>query len=95
MYKLYLYLKDNLSINTSYRRIQGEKHEHTDTLSFGLNFKSKRETEYAMQFEVNEDPSAGFNIAKNIYGLDFNFKLDQEFNKNLDKNAEISMIKKF
>ena len=27
--------------------------------------------------------------------LDFNFKLDQEFNKNLDKNAEISMIKKF
>ena len=27
--------------------------------------------------------------------LDFNFKLDQEFNENLDKNAEISMIKKF
>ena len=48
-----------------------------------------------MQFDVNEDPSAGFNIAKNIYGLDFNFKLDQEFNENLDKSAEISMIKKF
>jgi len=48
-----------------------------------------------MQLDVNEDPSAGLNIAKNIYGLDFNFKLDQEFNENLDKNAEISMIKKF
>ena len=48
-----------------------------------------------MQLDVTEDPSAGFNIAKNIYGLDFNFKLDQEFNENLDKNAEISMIKKF
>ena len=48
-----------------------------------------------MQFDVNEDPSAGINIAKNIYGLDFNFKLDQEFNENLDKSAEISMIKKF
>ena len=87
--------KDNLTINTSYRRIQGEKHEHTDTLSFGLNFKSKRETKYAMQFGGTEDLSAGLNIAKNIYGLDFNFKLDQEFNENLDKNAEISMIKKF
>ena len=87
--------KDNLSINTSYKRIQGEKHEHTDTLSFGLNFKSKRETEYAMQFGGTEDLSAGLNIAKNINGLDFNFKLDQEFNENRDKNAEISMIKKF
>ena len=87
--------KDNLSINTSYRRIQGEKHEHTDTLTFGLNFKSKRETEYAIQFGGTEDLSAGLNIAKNINGLNFNFKLDQEFNENLDKNAEISMIKKF
>ena len=87
--------KDNLLITSSYQRIQGEKHEHTDTLKFGLNFKSKRETEYAMQFGGTEDLSAGLNIAKNIYGLDFNFKLDQEFNETLDKNAEISMIKKF
>ena len=87
--------KNNLSINTSYKRIQGEKHEHTDTFSFGLNFKSKRETEYAMQFGGTEDLSAGLNIAKNINGLDFNFKLDQEFNENLDKNVKISMIKKF
>ena len=48
-----------------------------------------------MQFGGTEDLSAGLNIAKNIYGLDFNFKLDQEFNETLDKNAEISMIKKF
>ena len=87
--------KDNLLITSSYQRMQGEKHEHTDTLKFGLNFKSKRETEYAMQFGGTEDLSAGLNIAKNIYGLDFNFKLDQEFNETLDKNAEISMIKKF
>ena len=87
--------KDNLLISSSYQRIQGEKHEHTDTLKFGLNFKSKRETEYAMQFGGTEDLSAGLIIAKNINGLDFNFKLDQEFNENLDKNAEISMIKKF
>ena len=87
--------KDNLFISSNYQRIQGEKHEHTDTLSFGLNFKSKRETEYAMQFGGTEDLSAGLNIAKNINGLNFNFKLDKEFNENLDKNAEILMIKKF
>ena len=48
-----------------------------------------------MQIEGTEDLSAGINIAKNINGLDFNLKLDQEFNENLHKNAEISMIKKF
>ena len=82
--------KDNLFVSSSYQRIQGEKHEHTDTFKFDLNFKSKHETEYAMQFGGTEDLSAGINL-----GLDFNFKLDQEFNENLDKNAEISMIKKF
>ena len=69
--------------------------EHSDTVKFRFHFTPERETEYAMQFDVNEDPSAGINIAKNIYGLDFNFKLDQEFNENLDKNAQISMIKEF
>jgi len=88
-------LKDTLTISSSYNRKQGSDDEHSDTVKFRFHFTPERETEYAMQFDVNEDPSAGFNIAKNIYGLDFNFKLDQEFNENLDKNAEISMIKKF
>ena len=87
--------KDNFFISSSYQRMQGEKHEHTDTLKFSLNFKSKRKTEYAIQFGGTEDFSAGLNVAKNINGLDFSFKLDQEFNENFDKNAEISMIKKF
>ena len=45
--------------------------------------------------EVQKEMGHNINVAKNIYGLDFNFKLDQEFNENLDKNAEISMNKKF
>ena len=88
-------VKDTLTISSSYNRKQGSDDEHSDTVKFRFHFTPERETEYAMQFDVNEDPSAGLNIAKNIYGLDFNFKLDQEFNENLDKNAEISMIKKF
>ena len=88
-------LKDTLTISSSYNRKQGSDDEHSDTVKFRFHFTPERETEYAMQFDVNEDLSAGLNIAKNIYGLDFNFKLDQEFNENLDKNAQISMIKKF
>ena len=88
-------VKDTLTLSSSYNRKQGSDDEHSDTVKFRFHFTPERETEYAMQFDVNEDPSAGFNIAKNIYGLDFNFKLDQEFNENLDKSAEISMIKKF
>ena len=87
--------KDNLLISSSYTRIQGEKHEHTDALKFGINFKSKRETEYAMQFGGSEDLTAGINIAKNVNGFDLQLTLDQEFNENRNKNAEISMIKKF
>ena len=88
-------VKDTLTLSSSYNRNQGSDDEHSDTVKFRFHFTPERETEYAMQFDVNEDPSAGLNIAKNIYGLDFIFNLDQEFNENLDKNAEISMIKKF
>ena len=52
-----------------------KKHEHTDTFSFGLNFKSKRETEYAMQFGGTEDFSAGLNVAKNILWPRFQFQI--------------------
>ena len=88
-------VKDTLIISSSYARNQGSDDEHSDTVKFRFYFAPERETEYAMQLEGTEDLSAGLNIAKNINGLDFNFKLDQEFNENLDKNAEISMIKKF
>ena len=88
-------VKDTLTLSSSYNRKQGSDDEHSDTVKFRFHFTPERETEYAMQLEGTEDLSAGLNIAKNINGLDFNFKLDQEFNENLDKNAEISMIKKF
>tara|TARA_Y100001935_G_C17184438_1_gene446830 strand:- start:462 stop:929 length:468 start_codon:yes stop_codon:yes gene_type:complete len=86
---------DNLIINTSYKRIQGERDQHSDTLVFGLNFETKRETEYAFQFGGTEELYSGLNISKNLNGFDLNFNLNQKFNKHLDKNADISMIKKF
>ena len=34
---------DNLIINTSYKRIQGERDQHSDTLVFGLNFEPNKD----------------------------------------------------
>ncbi len=86
---------NNLIINTSYKRIQGEKNEHSDTIIFGLNFETKKETIYALNFGGTEEASTGLNISKNLKGFDLNFNIHQEFNENLDKNTEITLIKKF
>ena len=86
---------NNLIINTSYKRIQGEKNEHSDTIIFGLNFETTKETIYALNFGGSEEISTGLNISKNLKGFDLGFNIHQEFNENLDKNAEISVNKKF
>ena len=69
--------------------------EHTDTFKFGFNFEPRRETEYAMTFDASEELLAGFDISKNIIGLDFNFNAQQEFNNNKHNSAEVSLSKKF
>jgi len=90
---------DNLSATASYKRIQGydnyKRTEHTDTFKFGFNFEPRRETEYAMTFDASEELLAGFDISKNIIGLDFNFNAQQEFNNNKHNSAEVSLSKKF
>ena len=65
--------KDNLEIISSYKRIQGNDSEQTDILNVLVNFKSKRETEFAMSLDGSEDLAAGFDISKNIDGIDLNF----------------------
>ncbi|MDC1454526.1 BspA family leucine-rich repeat surface protein, partial [Pelagibacteraceae bacterium] len=57
---------NNLEIISSYKRIQGNESEQTDILNVSVNFKSKRETEYAMSVDGSEDLKAGFDITKNV-----------------------------
>ena len=68
---------ENLNIKTSYKRIQGNENEHVDTVKFAFKFKSRRETEYAMNIDGSEDLKAGFDITKNINGFDLNFNANQ------------------
>ncbi len=87
--------KDNLEIISSYKRIQGNDSEQTDILNVLINFKSKRETEYAMSLDGSEDLAAGFDISKNIDGFDINFNAKQAFNENGDQHANVSLSRKF
>ena len=87
--------KDNLEIISSYKRIQGNDSEQTDILNVLINFKSKRETEYAMSLDGSEDLAAGFDISKNIIGFDINFNAKQAFNENGDQEANVSLSRKF
>jgi uncharacterized protein YhjY with autotransporter beta-barrel domain len=86
---------NNLNIISSYKRIQGNESEQTDIINVSINFKSKRETEYAMSIDGSEDLKAGFDISKNINGFDLNFNANQAFNENSDQAAEISLSRQF
>ena len=86
---------ENLNIKTSYKRIQGNENEHIDTVKFAFKFKSRRETEYAMSLDGSEDLKTGFDISKNINGLDLKFNANQSFNENSDQTANISLSRSF
>jgi hypothetical protein len=87
--------KDNLEIISSYKRIQGNESEQTDILNVSVNFKSQRETEYAMSIDGSEDLKAGFDISKNINGFDLKFNANQAFNENSDQAANIFLSRSF
>jgi uncharacterized protein with beta-barrel porin domain len=86
---------NNLNVISSYKRIQGNESEQTDILNVSINFKSQRETEYAMSINGSEDLKAGFDISKNINGFDLNFNANQSLSKNSDQAATVSLSRSF
>ena len=86
---------NNLEIISSYKRIQGSESEQTDIIKLGVNYKSQRETEYAMSVDGSEDLKAGFDISKNINGFDLKFNANQSFNENSDQAANVSLSRSF
>jgi len=86
---------NNLNIISSYKRIQGNESEKTDILNVSVNFKSKRETEYAMSVDGSEDLKAGFDISKNINGFDLKFNANQSLSENSDQAANVSLSRSY
>src|SRR5210317_1688767 len=83
--------KENLEIISSYKRIQGNESEQTDIIKLGVNYKSQRETEYAMSVNGSEDLKAGFDISKNLNGFDMKFNANQSLSKNSNQTANVSL----
>jgi hypothetical protein len=87
--------QDNLEIISSYKRIQGNESEQTDILNVSVNFKSKRETEYAMSVDGSENLKAGFDISKKVNGFDLKFNANQSLSENFDQTANVSLSRSF
>ena len=86
---------DNLIINTSYKRIQGERDQHSDILVFGLNFEPNKDINYAFHFSDTENLSAGLNIEKKVNDFDIIFNFDQQINNSTKNNAKKLINRKF
>ena len=58
---------DSLKLSGSYKRIQGNESEKTDTIKFGFNYKSQRAAEYAMNLD---NDIASLSYKKDLNGFD-------------------------
>ena len=87
--------RDNIKLTSSYKRIQGNKSERTDSLRFGLNYRSMRETNYSLNIGGNNNLAAVIDINKNINGLNLSFNANRPFDNSSSQNANISLSKKF
>ena len=91
----YYEARDNIKLTSSYKRIQGNESERTDALRFGFNYRSIRETDYSLNIGGNNDLAAVVDVTRNVNGLHLNFIARQAFNDSSDKNANVSLSKKF
>ena len=87
--------KDNIKLTSSYKRIQGNKSERTDSLRFGFNYRSLRETNYSLNIGGNNELAALVDVTKKVNGLHLNFNARQAFDDSSDQNANVSLSKKF
>ena len=71
------------------------KEKQTDILNVSINFRSQRETEYAMSIHGAEDLKAGFDISKNVNGFDLKFNANQSLSENSDQTANVSLSRSF
>ena len=86
---------DKLNIIASYMRNQGNESQHSDQVKFQVNYRSKKETDYAMTLSGSGDLSTGFDISKNLNGFDLNFNANQSLNESSNRAAEVSLSRKF
>jgi len=87
-------VKNNLTINTSYKRIQGNDDEKTDMLKIGFKTIGNRQTDYTFDLNGNDELIANLGIGKKIKGFEFDLTADQSLNTN-KQNLNLLLSKKF
>ena len=88
-------ISDKLNIIASYMRNQGNESQHSDQVKLQVNYRSKKETDYAMTLSGSGDLSTGFDISKNLNGFDLNFNANQSLNESSNRAAEVSLSRSF
>ena len=82
-----------LTISTDYERQQIKGHGHINKFTLSTGFLYRKETELALG--LSEDMTSNFKISKALDGFDLVFDLENDFSKQENHNANLSLSSKF
>jgi len=84
---------DSLKLSGSYKRIQGNESEKTDTIKFGFNYKSQRAAEYAINLDNDK---ASLSYKKDLNGFDIRMSSNYSLMSQIpDYGAAIEVVNTF
>ena len=82
-----------LTISTDYERQKIKGHGYINKFTFSAGFLSRNETKFALG--LSEDMTSNFKISKTLGGFDLGFDLENDFSKQENHNANLSLSSKF
>ena len=82
-----------LTISIDYERQQIKGHSFINKFTLSAGFLYKKETEFALG--LSEDMTSNFKIFKALDGIDLGFNLENNFSKQENHNANLSLLSKF
>ena len=82
-----------LTIRTDYQRQKIFGKGFINELFLSIGFVSREETEFALG--LDEDMTSSFKISKALDGFDLEFDLENDFSKQENYNADLSLSSKF
>ena len=82
-----------LTISTDYERQQIKGHGYINKFTFSAGYLYRNETEFA--FGLDEDMTSNFKISKALDGFDLRFNLENDFSKQKNHNANLSLSGEF